>query len=288
LALLVADLRWSGGVPGSWLVVPGLVIGWMAAAELLDLLRTTGSRPLGWTVYAGISLAFLAACSPVMWGLLGQAIPANCPLGLHGPILLALAVSLAVAYAGEMRRFEQPGGAVVNLALSVLVIAYIGIPLSFAALLRQFHTNAWGMAALVSVIFVVKWSDTGAYFAGKRFGRRKLSPKLSPGKTVAGGVGGLVAAVVASVIFFRVVGPWAAEGGKYAPQWGGSVVYGLALGVTGVFGDLSESLIKRDVQRKDSSRWLPGLGGALDVLDSLLFSLPAAYACWATGIVGPA
>jgi phosphatidate cytidylyltransferase len=70
-----------------------------------------------------------------------------------------------------------------------------------------------------------------------------------------------------------------------APAWGW-LAYGLIVGVAGMLGDLAESLIKRDLGRKDSSDWMPGFGGVLDVLDSILFAAPVAYLCWALGLVG--
>jgi phosphatidate cytidylyltransferase len=79
-----------------------------------------------------------------------------------------------------------------------------------------------------------------------------------------------------------IVGPDATK-----PAWWAWLVYGIVIAVAGIVGDLSESLLKRDMERKDSSTWIPGLGGVLDVLDSLLIAAPAAYLCWVTGIVGP-
>lgn len=286
VGLLVADFYCSGGAPGIWLLPLGLVIGQVASAEVLDLLRTSGHRPLAWTVYVGVALIFLGACAPMAWGLTASPYPPHCPLGRLGWPLAAVALALALAFVGEMRRFEQPGDAVLQLALSVFTIVYLGVPLGFAAALRQFHNNEWGMAALVSVIFIVKLSDAGAYFCGKAFGRHKLAPHLSPGKTVEGVIGGIITAVVASWIFFSFFVPLITRSAPPKVS-SGMAVYGIVLSVVGLIGDLGESLVKRDVARKDSSSWLPGLGGVLDVMDSLLFALPAAYICWSAGIVGP-
>jgi len=290
IALFVADVRWNGGAPGIWLVLPGLAIVWMASAEVLDLLRTPGFRPLAWTVYAGSALIFLAACMPMLWSLFGL----TWPWGHSILVLLATALAVALAYVGEMLRYtpdaipdSAAGTVMTNLALSVLVIVYVGLSMSFAAILRQCHSNAWGMAALVSVIFVVKISDSGAYFVGKSMGRHKLSPQLSPGKTIEGAVGGIVAAIAASWVFFQFLAPAMAGSPSFVQPLWQTVIYGIVLGAVGILGDLSESLMKRDVNRKDSSSWLPGLGGCLDVLDSLLFVMPIAYGFWASGLVGP-
>jgi phosphatidate cytidylyltransferase len=286
IAILYADVRWNAGLPGIWLVPLGLLIGLAAAYEVLDLLRTPGHQPLSWTVYCGVALVFLAACVPLFWPLTGTPYPPDCPLGKSGWPLLGLAAALLLAFVGEMRRYEQPGGVMVNLALALFTIVYTAVPLAFAALLRQLHSNHWGMAALISVILVVKMSDTGAYFFGKLLGRTKLAPKLSPGKTVAGGVGCLVFAMGAAVFFVQVLAPLMTGQPVGTPLWG-AILYGLVLAVVGVIGDLGESLLKRDMGRKDSSSWLPGLGGILDVLDSLILAIPAAYACWSMGLIGP-
>ena len=287
IGLLVADFYWNHGGPGIWIAPLGLIIGLMAAAEVLEMLATSNHRPLAWTVYLGVALIFAAACAPMAWGLAGSVYPPNCPLGRLGLPLAATAFSLMMAFVGEMRRYEQPGGVMVNLALSVFAIVYVGVSLAFAALLRQLHTNEWGMAALVSVVFVVKISDTGAYFVGKACGRRKLSPRISPGKTFEGGLGGILAAVAGSWLFFRYLVPPLVGPAMVTPTWWGVTIYGVVLAIFGLVGDLSESLMKRDVARKDSSSWLPGLGGVLDIMDSLFFAMPAAYVCWAAGIVGP-
>jgi phosphatidate cytidylyltransferase len=143
------------------------------------------------------------------------------------------------------------------------------------------------MAALVSLIFVAKMSDTGAYTFGRLLGRHKMAPVLSPKKTIEGGLGGILTACACSYLFFAVIAPWIVGPDAAAPSLWGCLVYGVVVSVAGVVGDLAESLLKRDMERKDSSRWMPGLGGVLDVLDSLLIASPAAYLCWIAGIVGP-
>jgi phosphatidate cytidylyltransferase len=287
IALLFADVHWNFGAPGVWLVLPGLVVALAATAEVLELLRATGARPLGWAAITSTSLIFLASCIPIALNVAaGGRAPGNAHDALAG-VSVAAAVAMIIVFVGEMRSFAGPGGAIANLAATMLAGFYIGIPFSFAAALRQFRGNGWGMAALVSVVIVVKLSDTGAYFLGKAFGRRKLSPVLSPGKTVEGGIGGLASAVLASWLFFGLLAPWIAGDAGFSQTVWGSALYGLVLGLMGLLGDLGESLIKRDCQRKDSSSWLPGLGGVLDVLDSLLFAMPVAYLLWSLGVVGP-
>jgi phosphatidate cytidylyltransferase len=227
-----------------------------------------------------------AGCLPVFEPLLGAA-PRPYSLGHLGWPAVALAVSVALAFLGEMVRFERPGQAVVNVALAFFAIAYVGFLVTFLVALRLFHSNEWGMLAVVSAIAVTKMSDTGAYTWGRLLGRHKMTPILSPKKTIEGGIGGLLTAAVSAWLFFIVFVPlWAGAAAPVPAGWRCGL-YGLIVGAAGTCGDLCESLLKRDLERKDSSRWMPGLGGVLDVLDSLLLAAPAAFFCWAAGLLGP-
>jgi phosphatidate cytidylyltransferase len=159
--------------------------------------------------------------------------------------------------------------------------------------LRQMIDPRWGLVALLSMIATVKMADTGAYTAGRLFGKHKLIPRVSPGKTWEGLAGGFVVAIVAAAICLTwLPGLFGATPGEEtaatgATWWMGIFVYGVVLTLAGLLGDLTESLLKRDAGRKDSSNWLPGMGGVLDILDSLLLGAPAAYLCWMLGLVGP-
>jgi len=158
---------------------------------------------------------------------------------------------------------------------------------SFVALLRLHKSNEWGLLALISVLAITKMADTGAYFFGRAFGRHKMTPILSPGKTWEGAAGGILAACAASWACFHWFGPWLVQSQYVEPPVIASLLYGLILAAAGMHGDLAESLLKRDMQQKDSSTWLPGLGGVLDIVDSVLVAAPCAYLCWVLGLVGP-
>jgi phosphatidate cytidylyltransferase len=119
---------------------------------------------------------------------------------------------------------------------------------------------------------VPKCGDIGAYFTGRLLGRHRMTPVLSPKKTWEGAAGGLAAAVLAAIGIDRL-GPEAGLRG----DWVREVLFGLSLGVAGMFGDLAESLIKRDCRQKDASHVVPGFGGVLDVVDAVLFAAPVAY-----------
>jgi phosphatidate cytidylyltransferase len=287
LGLMVADYRYHFGAPGVWLAPLAVLFSIAAVAEVLDLFRSKNLRPSPWSVHAGALMVVLTGMVPLVWGLSGASYSGDLEIGRFGWSLLALPMASALIFVVEMIRFRQPGESVVNVALGILTVVYIAVPVSFLVGLRLYKDNAWGMTALVSLVLIVKMSDTGAYFSGRWLGRRKMAPLLSPKKTIAGFVGGLLTAAAVSWIFFDFVAPSIVGSAHAGTSPAGALVYGLLIGVAGVIGDLSESLLKRDMERKDSSCWMPGLGGVLDVLDSLLFAAPIAYLCWFLRLVGP-
>jgi phosphatidate cytidylyltransferase len=289
VGLFVADYHYSLGAPGLLLIPLLLLFSLLAASEILAMLKSNDHVLAAWSVYSGVAVVVLATCAPLGWSLIGGEYPADCPLGKLGWPLVAGSLAVGLAFIGEMVRYREPGGVIVRVALSTFVALYIGISFAFLASLRFFHSNEWGMAALVSLLFVTKLLDVGAYTFGKLLGRHKLAPRLSPGKTIEGAIGGIAAACLASWVFFQFISPMIVGPGTNnpTPLWG-SLAYGLLISLAGMLGDLSESLLKRDLSVKDSSRWLLGLGGILDILDSVLAAAPVAFLCWAAGVVGPA
>jgi len=286
---LLVGLCWldhRSDVPGAWLMPVAILLSILATGEMLGLMRAAGLAPIGWTACVGSLLVLLAAWLPTaLWRVPGE-IPSGAGVGSVSWPVLALGAGVLLAFLAEMRRFEKPGGATANLAASVLVMVYVGLLLSFVVRLRL---DA-GIGALASLVIVVKMGDTGAYAVGRLVGRHKLAPQLSPGKTVEGLVGAIVFALLGSWVTFRWLAPWmAAAAAGIAPgqdtEWGW-LPFGLLVGTAGLLGDLAESLLKRDAGRKDSSTWMPGFGGVLDVLDSILLAAPAAYACWVSRLVG--
>lgn len=275
LALCWADAH--AATPGVWLFPLALIITILASGELLGLFHARGIRPVAWVVYAG-NIAIVSA----NWRV-------NLPAGpLSGPFdapALALAWACVLAFLAEMVRFREPGRSFEPLAATLLALVYIGWLMSFLVQLRLLGGGWQGMAALASMIAVVKMGDTGAYTVGRLLGRHKLAPRLSSGKTVEGLIGGLVFAAFASWAVFDWLAPRRAPASaNTAPEFGW-LAYGLVVGIAGVIGDLAESLLKRDAGRKDSSTWMPGFGGVLDIVDSLLFAAPVAYGFWALGWV---
>ena len=128
---------------------------------------------------------------------------------------------------------------------------------------------------LAITILVPKCNDIAAFFTGTFLGRTKMTPLLSPKKTWEGFAGGMIGGTLVSVAVSLVASAFDVtvfRGGVLE-----AVAFGLVVGVAGVLGDLAESLIKRDCQTKDASRDIPGFGGLLDVIDSVLFAAPVAY-----------
>ena len=162
-------------------------------------------------------------------------------------------------------------------ALSMLAIGYVGV--LCAMMVGIFHTGGvpdypgapigpydLGRGALLSCMGIVFLGDTGAYFAGRSFGRHKLYPLISPKKTVEGAIGGLAASVAGGAL-----ARWLLLPNLSLPE---SLLLGGALGAVGQIGDLVESLFKRATDTKDSGQLLPGHGGLLDRLDGVLFAAP--------------
>jgi phosphatidate cytidylyltransferase len=286
VTLLWLDAR-QGPLFGVWLLPVLLVVSVLATEEVLSLLRAKHYAPVAWPIYAGNLLIPLAAAAPLLFALAGWSFPEGNPLGRGGWPMIALALAAIAVIGGEMGRFRQPGSAIVNSALGIFTLVYIGLLVSFLALLRLFESNAWGLLALLSVLVITKMADTGAYFFGRSLGRHKMTPILSPGKTWEGAAGGVASACLASWAVFHWLGPWLVGSAYVEPSILASLLYGLILAAAGMHGDLAESLLKRDMQRKDSSSWLPGLGGVLDIVDSVLVAAPCAYLCWILGLVGP-
>jgi phosphatidate cytidylyltransferase len=248
-------------------------------------------------LFSGVLISVLLAGVSVLWPNL---VFANVP-GPLGWLAIGLASGLLLAFIGEILRYDGKWHTTINLSLEAFSILYLGGTLGFIVQLRLLGGGSFGedgrvgMLALVSLIAIVKMSDTGQYTAGRLFGRRKLAPLVSPGKTWEGAAGGVVFAILAAWIVFGWAAPYIVAD---APSNVASLftdygrlarvtIYAVALAAAGILGDLAESVLKRDAGVKDSSTWMPGFGGVLDLLDSLLGAAPVAYVFWALQVVGP-
>lgn len=168
------------------------------------------------------------------------------------------------------------GSKLMSAAATVLGVLYIGYLFSIFILVREMPnvptgepgSMPLGLRLFITILAATWAADTGAYAAGKTMGKHKLCPRVSPGKTVEGVAGGVV---LAALIAWAVGSRWAG----FEPGW--AVGLGVVAALLGLIGDLSKSIIKRDMGVKDFGTLIPGHGGVLDRFDSLLVNMAAAY-----------
>lgn len=193
------------------------------------------------------------------------------------PQLPILVVALGII-AFFIHRFKKVTGSLNEIAIELFGIIYVAVPLSLmlGVLYPNPHqgTPQEGRWWLLYLIVVTKITDVGAYFVGRLWGKYKLCPSLSPQKTVEGAVTGFIAAVCSSIAIHKIAIYMQAD--WFHLSLSESIWLGMLIGIAGQIGDLAESLLKRDAVVKDSNA-LPGLGGVLDMVDSLLFTAPIVY-----------
>jgi phosphatidate cytidylyltransferase len=285
-------------VPGLWLMPLAFLIAVLGSQELIAMMRKRGLEPQAGLIYTVNVLMVVAnAVYPVIWAWNTGSVRALSTLegvietisgdfSEGGLAMVVYVVGTLVAFIDVIRRYTAPGRNTEQLAVSVLAMTYIGVLLTFVVQLRIGRPGFWGLLPLLSLVAVVKMCDIGAYTVGRLIGRHKMTPILSPGKTWEGVVGGVVCGCFASWLMLTVIGPRIAP--DTAPSLSPNVwmPYGMMISIVGIFGDLAESLLKRDLGVKDSSTWMPGFGGVLDILDSILFAAPVAYVCWTLFPIG--
>jgi phosphatidate cytidylyltransferase len=155
-----------------------------------------------------------------------------------------------------------------DIGKTVLGPIYIGLPLSMIVCI-DLYPKGDGKMWLFFLLVVIFASDTGAYYAGRYFGRHKLYEAISPNKTWEGAIGGLLLSLILSTLFLRIF-PFHSLGLE-------TIFLIIALSISGQIGDLVESMLKRNHGAKDSGAILPGHGGILDRIDGLLFAIPVLY-----------
>ena len=227
----------------------------LLALELGVILNRLGSAPLGWLTCLGSIL--ISGC---MWLCRDS--------GDTVLVILSLVFTLAFIFGASGRRTK---GLITDVMGSLFVTFTAGVLLGFWLMLRREET-AW---VLVGAILTVKMADIGAYTVGCSIGRNRMIPWLSPKKTWEGLAGGILFSAICGTLL-----AWASPGFSESPE-GISLMTGFIFGVVcaliGLLGDLSASALKRDAGIKDSGSLLPGLGGLVDTLDSLLLVGPIAW-----------
>ena len=259
---IVLIFAWLGGW---WAFAAVTLVVLLGAYELHMMMRHAGYHPI-MPVSACLSILFLVA--------------AMFPPAQHLLILESgLGAALLISFPWLFFR-KKLDGAFVDWALTLAIAVYLGWSMSFLLLLRGFelgwpfnHGPWWllprGVWWLLTVLLGVWGFDTAAFFTGRYFGRHKLAPRISPGKTWEGVFGGLVLSTIA--VLLCTVSP-------LGVPWYLAIVLGIVLSCAAVIGDLAESLIKRQTHVKDSGQIMPGHGGILDRIDSLMFAVIVVYA----------
>jgi phosphatidate cytidylyltransferase len=265
LALMAAFILVVRAPPAAMAAGVALVIA-SATGECYRMLEHFGARPFKW-----IGIASSLAVVWVFWR--SSVANGGVAFGMELPFVAATIVTLVVAMA---RRPDPP--TMLDAARGTLFpVAFVGLPLAYLIPLRYAAEVRDG--ALLWLLFVVVFfGDTAAFYVGSRIGRTRLAPNLSPKKSLEGAIGGLVAGLGGALVVRAVLLPELP-----LPHL---VVLGLLLASAGILGDLAESLVKRATGFKDSSSLLPGHGGVLDRVDSLLFSGPILYYYWVMIVQG--
>ncbi len=268
-----------------------------ACSELIALSKLGGAKPIRLVVYLGtILVVTMSWVAPIISSWASEKLIHTDRMQpfLHATsgswAFSGLGLALIFTFMAEIYRYKHPGASVMHVAATMFTILYLGLLSAFLVQIRL----VGGIGYLIAFLLTVKMGDTGAYVIGRLFGRTKLAPNLSPGKTIEGAIGALIFSCLGSwAIFCQILPACSSTFGSHGVQglehgvpfdW---LIFGFLIGFIGMIGDLAESMLKREAQQKDSSTWLPGFGGVLDILDSILLAAPAAYALWAFGIIVP-
>ncbi len=238
--------------PVPWFVLVALSIGFISLLEYNGLTRS--EPPSGLvdllTVLLGLAL-------PGVYFLTGQI--ALVPLLLLTLLLLFLAGIFTGKDPRDIFNFT---------AKRTFGVIYIGLPITFLI-----ATRVIGTSSLILLLLVIIWvNDSAAYFVGRAVGRHKLCPSISPGKTIEGAIGGILGGIIAGFVYVHFASIEVAKVELF--------LFCLLIGLAGIIGDLAESIIKRSAGAKDSGTIIPGHGGLLDRIDSMLFALPVLYFFW--------
>ena len=230
---------------GLYVVCIGATIEWRSA------LRASGRRVSQWPITVAI-----VGMGVATWYAQAEGLIVSLLVGCAG----------VVAWRVVDERIENT---LADSLASMFTLLWIPFLASFFVLMVEAHD---GWQRIFIVILAVSGNDTGALAAGMAFGKHKMAPRISPNKTWEGFVGGVVLGTVAAAVlgYFILDGAWLT-----------GALAGAAAAVAGVLGDLSESAIKRDISVKDMSSFLPGHGGILDRIDSMLVAAPVAYVVFA-------
>lgn len=240
-------------------VALGSIAALLALSEFYNLASKAGCNPsvaLGYIAAVGLFALFVF--DSLVW-------------------IAALVTALAIfSLAAALSRPEEMNKALISVSATVFGVIYVALLSGFLIGVRMTPdsftaepTPHLASKLLTMFLAMVMMTDTGAYYTGRSIGRRKLAPRVSPGKTIEGAIGGFITAIITGpvcrLIFFPEI------------PLSHALALGAAIGIVGQVGDLAESMLKRGSDVKDSGTLLPGHGGMLDRLDSILFCAPLLY-----------
>jgi len=246
-----------------------LIMVFLAAAglvEFYDLARKIGlPRYKGWGIFGGLLLT--TSTFFYLSGVTGKTVAPAQANDFETSYLILFVLGLCV------RQFMSKHNPEAITAISTTLFGLMYVPwlLNFIQKIN-FYPALEGRFYVLHFILVTKFSDLGAYVTGSLFGKHKMIPRISPGKTWEGFAGAIVVSTLVSIGYAKVAGARLTHMTLLH-----TTVLGILLSSTAVLGDLIESLFKREAGVKDSGRLFPGIGGILDLMDSLLFNAPLMY-----------
>ncbi len=252
----------------------------LIALALYEFYRLTEARGIFPHKYLGVFCGtVLAVSSKELWAELFGLEPQAARAVATAVALLAVSALIIGVFVQQILK-RCRNDAFVDIAATFFGLMYIAFLGSFLVKIRHLYDGSGGDFELRNYLFVLlfvlgcKGGDIAAYLFGRKYGRHCLIREISPNKSVEGAIAALVCGSLAGFAFGL------AFGSQLHFKWYYGIIFGFALAVAGLVGDLAESLIKRKLQVKDSASLIPTFGGVLDVLDALLFAAPVAYYLW--------
>ena len=274
-SVLIPYVLYAIAQGGLWVLATVIVVTILGQREFYRMIEDKGAHPIvGFGIGAGVALQIVAY------------------VGNEYLTTVLMTITLLVVMILQLGR-RQITEALSSISGTFFGIFYVGWLLSHFIVLREFYdvivtrygegvasrlaiVDDTGAFLLTYALATVVWSDAGAYFAGRAYGKRKLAPRISPGKTVEGAIGGVVGGTICGLIFKGLFDLWWPQLSAVL-GWVPVVLFGIILSVVAIVGDLIESLLKRDAQVKDAGALLPGMGGVLDRIDAPLLAVPVFY-----------
>lgn len=266
-------IRTMSGLAYAGLLIGAVILGPLATAILCAVLAAGAS----WELYGkGLGRTpgpqWWLDAAALVFMILGA-------VSLHNPgmriCLVLLLVTVFLRFLIQM--FSRQYDALKAIALFAFELLYIGAPLALLVMAVTWTPNPWIVVCALAMIWI---SDTGAYLVGSLFGRHKLAPGLSPKKSWEGFIGGLLFNIGAAFIYFYC---FRLDAAPFLSNVQGWIYIGICVTAFATLGDLFESMLKRSIGIKDFSRLIPGHGGVLDRIDSLLCVVPCVLAAVALG-----